>query len=606
MTEDSILQSLADSNRQTEARATLRGLLDSAPTTMAYMTWRRRLPPVETSRRVAILASYTIETIEPFLDVEAYLSGWRPVPTFIQYEQWRSALFNGAMFDEIEPEAVVVLVHAEELFPRVPTSANNTLDLLETALHAFRSKRSTPLFLGLVADPPMLHERGLGLGSARDRVATVTRANTRVLKLAAEIPDVHILDVPAWAAAYGAGWYDRRSYLNNASLVSHKAMPALARGLARTIGCLFRTRRKLLAVDLDNTLWGGIVGEDGVDGLALAETWPGPAYVEFQEFLRDLRASGVLLAVVSKNELADALAVFNAREEMVLGWNDFSACRVNWSNKVENLVQIAEELKIGLDAIVFADDSALECASVRETLPMVEVVELGNEPSQFAEKILRSQSFDTISVSREDAIRADGYKAEQKRQDLRETHKDFDSFLSGINLRVEIRSVDGQTAPRAHQLLGRTNQFNISLERPTLEEVVGRIDHGAGLYQVSLSDRFGEYGIIAVVELRAGSRGVAISNLAISCRALGRRVEDGLLAFCCDQAVQSGASVLSAHYRKGPRNDQVRALLERHGFSVVDTNDSMIDFEINLLQGRIDWPRHIGVDLPARAGERAS
>lgn len=595
--EDAIARLLGDPERQAEARAALRDALDARPATMSYMSWRRRLPAAATRRLVAILCSFTIETIAPFLEVEAYLSGWRAAPAFAQYGAWRNVLFDGDMPGEIEPEACALLLHAAELLPE-GGAVDDALGLLESGVRAFRAARGTPLLLGLLADPPAPHALALGPTPARRRAAAVARLNARIAELAAELPDVHVLDVPAWLAAVGDGWYDPAGFLSSLSLVSHKAMPALARGLARTMGCLYRPRRKLLAVDLDNSLWGGIVGEDGVDGLALGEDWPGPAYLAFQRFLRELRASGVLLTVVSKNEEADARAVFDSRPEMVLGWDDFSGHRVNWRDKASNLVEIAEELGLGLDSFVFADDSPMECALIRETLPMVEVVELGKDPAGFGERILRTQAFDTLVVSEADSKRAGSYLAERRRKSLRETVKDYESFLAGIDLRLRIRRAEPGSVERIHQLLGRTNQFHLSLERPSLEAVRGLALSGAELYSAELVDRFGDYGIIGVVQLQPQEDGLEIRNLAISCRALGRRVEDALLGFCSDVAARQGKPALLARFRKGPRNMQVTTVLERHGFGVLRDDAETTDYARDLRRQRIAWPRHIDVEVP--------
>jgi FkbH-like protein len=302
---------------------------------------------------------------------------------------------------------------------------------------------------------------------------------------------------------------------------------------------------------------------------------------------------------VSKNNLEDARAVFATRPEMLLSWDDFSAIRVNWQDKVSNLRQIAEELGLGLDSFVFADDSPLECGYVRAALPQMQVVELGSDPSLFSERLLDTQAFDTLHISEEDRKRAAGYAAEAARKHLRSLVVDLESFLADCDLRVSIRPADRTTLHRIHQLLGKTNQFHLTLARPTREELDVAGHSGDRLFSVHLRDRFGDYGLIGVLELQPGTQVMEIANLAVSCRALGRGVEDAMVAFARESAASRGIKRLKAAWVRGPRNEQVHDYLWRVGFQGHPRSEGKVDFELAIGDGVLAYPYYIKVDTYA-------
>ena len=591
---------LCDTGRQTEARARLRSVLDEAPTTMNYMQWLGRLPPADTVRQVAVLSSFTVETMAPFLDVEAFTAGWWVAPRFMQYGEWRTALAAPERLSEPTPEACVVLLHGDAVLGSEDDGGTAGIGWVVDLLRGFRQQSTIPLFIGLLAEPPARHALSLGEGPAEGRPRALAMAQDSLVALALELDDVHLLDLPAWLGGENSEVFDERGYLNNLSLLTGRGMAVVARGIARHVGCLFRPRRKVLVVDLDDTLWGGIVGEDGVDGIALGEVWPGPAYLAFHRTLRDLRRSGILLAICSKNEEADARAVFERRPEIILAWDDFSAYQINWRNKAENLIELAEELGLGLDSFVFVDDSPKECDLVRQALPMVEVVELGKRPEAFSDQLLACQAFDVLRVTREDAIRAESYRHEQKRSEIAALAGNLDTFYRSMKLRLSIRPAEARTLERIHKLLNKTNQFNLTLDRPTLDEIRRRVGTDSHIYSAELRDRFGDYGIIAALELNAKANQLCIANMAVSCRALGCLVEDSLLAFSSAQAHAQGATALVADFVPGPRNSQVPEALRRLGFSTATEEDQR--FVCELADGGIAKPPHIAIETPRDIG----
>ena len=631
MTDTEIVQLLAAPERQTEARSRLRDTLDAQPRTLAYKQWLQRLPApagaagaankAPAQQLVWLLSSFTLETLEPFFQVEAYLSGWRAQTHYVQYGSWQNALLQPTAAGAAQPAAAVLVLHDAELlgddFTVPPAQA---LERLNGLLGAWRARCATPLFVALVAAPPLAHGRahgpgsdpsnGLAFGSAGQRGPALARAAFMldVRTLCGTQRDMHFLDLQAAAAARTAPWFDGAGYLRTGSVFQHAALPAVARCLARHLACVFKPRRKVLVLDMDNTLWGGVVGEDGVHGIQLGQDFPGSAYVAFQHMALALRESGVLLALASKNNEADAMAVFAERPEMVLKPEHFSARRINWQDKASNIASMADALGLGLDAFVFADDSALECAQVRQALPQVEVVELGADPVRFVDAVLRTQAFDALHISEEDRQRADSYNAEAGRQQLRAQVSDIASFLADCQLKLALQPATPATLERMHQLMGKTNQFNFTLLRPDKAALQALMQAGGQLYSAALTDRFGDYGLIGILHVQPPAAGAAgadfhIANMALSCRALGRGVEDALLAYARERAIAAGCNRLCVRTVRGPRNQQVLDYLDNKGFARALDNEQEVLFALPLPgadapPGSLAWPSFVQVQMP--------
>ncbi len=598
MDETELQQLLLHPDRQVSARSALRDVLDAAPRTLTYKHWLSRLPAAtapDEQHCVALLSSFTLETLEPFLQVEAYASGWRARTTYVQLGRWQNALLEWPTALADDTDVVVLLLHDAELLGEdFSTAPEDALNRLQALLQIWRSRSAKPLFLGVVKAPtsPNAQAFDVHLGRAARRDAF----QRGLIPLGQQLKDVHLLDLNADSIGI-AQWFDPRGYLTTRSVFVHRVLPPVARVLARSLACLFRPRRKVLVLDMDNTLWGGVVGEDGVDGIALGQEFPGSAFLNLQRMALDLRQTGVLLALASKNNESDAMAVFERRPEMLLKPEHFSARRINWIDKPANIAAIAQQLGLGLDSFVFADDSAMECAQVRETLPEVEVVELGQDPSRFVDLILRTQAFDTIRVTDEDRHRADSYAAEANRQELRSAVTDLASFLADCRLHLSLLPASGATVDRIHQLLGKTNQFNFSLLRPSKEVLLGLMERGGCLYAASLSDRFGDYGLIGILQVTQTGTQFEIENMALSCRALGRGVEDAMLAYAHSRALAAGCTSLAARVVRGPRNQQVLQYLDSKGFTRAAEVAGEVDFRVPTGSGVLPWPDFIAVEL---------
>ena len=338
--------------------------------------------------------------------------------------------------------------------------------------------------------------------------------------------------------------------------------------VARKVRSRVRTPAKVLALDADNTLWGGIVGEDGLDGLQLSDDHPGRSFRLFQQAIRSLKDRGVMLVLVSRNDEADVLRVLDEHPEMVLRREDFVASRINWAPKSQNLKELAEELNVGLDSFVFVDDDPANRAEVSANAPEVLVVPLPVNPISYTETLSSLWCFDGLQGTTEDPSRPQLMQQQSKRDQLRADASDPDAWLKSLNLRAEMRRATERDLPRIAQLVQKTNQFNLSLKRRSLDELRPLLADAA-VFTIRAADQFGDYGMIGVVIARPNNdNALAIDTFLLSCRALGRGIETAALHELLQLARNRGHSEVLAPFVVGPRNTPIRKFLEQSGFDL--------------------------------------
>ncbi|QRE72410.1 HAD-IIIC family phosphatase [Methylobacterium aquaticum] len=342
--------------------------------------------------------------------------------------------------------------------------------------------------------------------------------------------------------------------------------------VARLVGARLGRSAKALVLDLDDTLWGGTVGEDGPAGIVVGQgSALGESFLALQAYARDLARRGIVLAVCSKNDPETARLPFAEHPDMLLRLPDFAAFVANWDDKATNLRRIAQDLRLGLDALVFVDDNPFERALVREHLPMVAVPEVPDEPALVARCLADAGYFEAVTLTEEDRGRAGAYARDGERRapgtpDFGQT--DLAGTLAGLGMRLVWRRFDALGLPRIVQLVNKTNQFNLTTRRLREAEAAALIDDpGAVTLQMRLVDRLGDNGVIAVVIGRFSGTDLVVETWLMSCRVLGRRVEEGTLAVLAAEAARRGARRLVGLYRASGRNGMVADLYPRLGFA---------------------------------------
>ncbi len=524
-------------------------------------------PPVAPTR-LAVLGSATLSHLLAAIRLGGMRRGlWiDTIETgFGQYRQFLHEPVSGA-----EPDAVLLSLDAHHLTAGPDVTA--VIDDIRALWHRIRDRLGCPILQQAVLPVhlPILGENEHRLASSRARM--VVRLNA-ALRDAADRDGVDILAVDDHAARDGiARWHDRGLWHRAKQEIALGAAPLYGELVARWLAARLGKSAKCLVLDLDNTLWGGVVGDDGLDGIRLGPgSAEGEAFAAFQAYALALSRRGVILAVCSKNEEATALAPFTDHPDMVLRRSDIAAFVANWSDKPANLRAIAATLAIGLDAMVFLDDSRFERDLVRRELPMVGVPEPGDDPACYAAALAEGGYFEAVAVTAEDRDRTAQYQANHARAALRGAATDLDAYLRGLSMTLTWRRFDPVGLPRIVQLVNKTNQFNLTGQRIGEPEARGVMtDPDAFGLQFRLADRFGDNGMIAVViGRRQGDGDIAIGTWLMSCRVLGRQVEQAMLGVVAGQAAAMGGRRLIGAYVPTPRNAMVRDHYAGLGFTAL-------------------------------------
>ncbi len=398
--------------------------------------------------------------------------------------------------------------------------------------------------------------------------AMVTEFNVRLAGLARDRGAL-LFDAARVAALVGHGrWFDDGLWNRSKIPFALDAVPLWADHVARLLGAARGKARKCLVLDLDNTLWGGIIGDDGLEGIKLGQgSSDGEAHLAVQAMALDLKARGVVLAVVSKNEDAAARLPFQKHPEMLLREADIAVFLANWNDKATNIAHVATTLNIGVDALLFLDDNPAERARVRQMLPQVAVPEVPADPSLYPMMVMGSGWFDAVALSDDDLKRAEQYRANAERSVALQQIGDYDDYLASLDMACELSAFDGIGRARIAQLINKSNQFNLTTRRYTEAEVAAaEAEPQVFDLQVRLVDRFGDTGMISVVIARASGEEWLIDTWLMSCRVLGRRVEEAVLASLVQGARAAGAKRLVGEWLPSPKNAMVERHYEKLGF----------------------------------------
>ncbi|HOD83370.1 MAG: hypothetical protein BWX88_02919 [Planctomycetes bacterium ADurb.Bin126] len=400
---------------------------------------------------------------------------------------------------------------------------------------------------------------------------------------------VTVHDVDHLSAAAGRwNWSDARFFHHAKMPCGPEHLCTYAHSVASVIASQAGLSHKCLVLDLDNTLWGGVVGDDGLGGIRLGHATPeGEAYLAFQQYLKELRLRGVVLAVCSKNEDAIAREAFEKHPEMVLRLDDISCFVANWNDKAANLRQIAAELNIGLNSLVFVDDNPAERELVRTLAPEVAVPELPEDPSGYIQALEKHRYFQLVSLNAEDIQRTNSYKANAARKQAQAQASNIEEFLQALDMTGLVQDVNEHSLERTVQLLQRSNQFNLTTRRHTAAQVMAMMSDPAWeTTTITLKDRYGDNGLISVLLARREGRALVIDTWVMSCRVLKRGVEHLALNHLARQAARRGLDRLRGEYIPTPKNILVKDHYASLGFAPAGTDtDGRTWWELDLA----DW-----------------
>jgi FkbH-like protein len=535
--------------------------------------------------RLAVLGSSTLTHLLPAIRV----AGLRRNIWIDTYENdygqyWQELADPGSALHEFRPTAVLLALDAHELAAGVTAAMDP--EAVEAALTEITERiRATWRQARETLHCPVLHQAALPvhlplLGNNEHRLAGsratfLSRLNTRLRTMADEA-GVDILALDDRAALDGLrSWHDPGLWHRAKQEVSHTAAPMYGDLVGRWVAAKQGRSFKCLVLDLDNTVWGGVIGDDGMEGIELGQGSPlGEAYVAFQDYARELSRRGVILAVCSKNDEANAVEPFEKHPEMVLRRGDIASFVANWSDKAANIRAIAEELNIGLDSLVFVDDNPFERDLVRQELPMVAVPEVSDDPAGYPIALADAGYFEGLSVTDEDRERTSQYHGNKARDALKASTTDLPAYLRGLEMQLIVKAFDRLGLRRIVQLINKSNQFNLTTRRYTDEDVIAVMaDPEAFGLQLRLVDRFGDNGVIAIVIGRLQmNKDLLIDTWLMSCRVLGRQVEPTTLNLIAQRAAQLGARRLVGEYIPTRKNGMVKDHYAKLGFTIMETD----------------------------------
>lgn len=436
---------------------------------------------------------------------------------------------------------------------------------------------------------------------------TMTESFNERLRDWARDGGIVIADIARLAASIGyERWDDPRHWHASKLPFSPEFTPVYADVIARVVGALKGKAKKVLVLDLDNTLWGGVIGDDGLDGIVLGQgSATGEAFVAIQNYALDLRRRGIVLAVCSKNEEETARLPFKNHPEMALKEGHIAVFQANWNDKASNLRAIAEKLNLGVDSLVFLDDNPAEREQVRRELPVVAAPELPEDPAYFPRHLAAAGYFETVAFSEEDRRRAEQYQANAVRAELMSNASDMDSYLRSLDMICRIGFVSSVCRARVAQLINKSNQYNLTTRRYTEAEIADMETRPDKLLlQVRLTDRFGDNGIISVVIVDKTAREWDIGAWLMSCRVLGRRVENAVLTTLVDLARAQEATTLIGNYVPSTKNRIVQDHYKKLGFKLTSASESgatVWRLDLNAYT-EPELPMHIEVELAETAG----
>ena len=555
--------------------------------------------------KVAILSSFTLNGLSETLHVkcsdleiryQSYVSG---------YNQYNQEILNSkSKLYNFSPDVTFLIIDVRNFFGNSFHFAHNISDderkilakekinELKNLIQTFENNSKSKLVITTLNvpyySPNGIIETKLEFGFHE----MIEEINTSLRQISKNHVSLYVYDFRQFISKFGENnIFDYRQFHLGDIQIAFNFIPYLANDLMSYIKPMCGTNRKCIVLDLDNTLWGGIVGEDGFDGIELGDTPNGKAFVEFQKELLSLWNQGIILAINSKNNLEDAMKVISEHPNMILREKNFANIQINWDDKAINLKKIADEINIGLNSMVFFDDDKINCERIKQEFPEVLTVNLFGDPSQFSTILKELNDFNVLQRTAEDKKRGEMYSQQRERKNLERNVSNLNDFLNELDIRVKIKKSNNFLIPRISQLTLKTNQFNLTTRRYQEEEIrnlSNDTNFSVGCAQVL--DKFGDNGVTGVYIVKKNETYWTIDTFLLSCRIMGRGVENAILSQILKEAKLNGVEELRAEFIPTPKNKPAENFLADYGFTKQD------NFWVYKLNNDIKSPNHLKVE----------
>jgi FkbH-like protein len=585
---------------------------------LSFVDYLRQLPELRKAAsgqplRIAILRSYTVEPIEPVLSVRLLLDGFTPTIWFGGFNQYvQEVLDNQSELYRFQPDVVLLLARLDELVPAfVDDFAGTTPAEWDQQLAA--KARELAHLAGRVAartsaqviiqNASLSRLPYFGVVDAQQedgQTHLIHRFNQTLTGAAVQTAGVFVWDFDGFVREIGtANLLDPKMWWVSRNPFRQAAYPALVGDLMRYLRSAVGRAKKCIVLDLDNTLWGGVAGEDGLEGIQLGHTYPGNCFRAFQQELLTLYNRGVLLAINSKNNESDAWEIIDGHPDMILRRQHFAATRINWQDKAANMRELARELNLGVDSFVYIDDNPAECELIRRECTGCDVVMLPDKPYLIPDIPSRLAGVENIRLTEEDRRKGDIYRAQAQRAEQQQQYSNLDDFLRSLEMEVSIEPAASFSIPRIAQLTQKTNQMNMTTRRYTEAQVQQLASAPASaVFSVAAKDRFGDHGIIGVFILKFTGDECRIDTFLLSCRVIGRRIEAAMMAWIADIARARGLRRITAEFIPTAKNQPAAGFYDTVGFRKIDETTFVGD----IVDGMMPYPSTIalrGASKPA-------
>ena len=535
-------------------------------------------------KRIAILGGSTTFDIKDILEIFLLAEGIKPIFYESEYNKYyEDALFNKEL-ELFNPEIIYIHTSYRNInyFPEISNSKEEVEELLKKEVEKFHSIWSTLTnkYNCTIIQNNFEYPKNRTLGNFErtshiGKINFIDKLNGKIVEYAENNNNFYINDINYLSASLGLEkWHDLSMWYGYKYCLSFEAIPYLSKNISNIIKAILGKNKKCIVLDLDNTLWGGVIGDDGVNNIKIGtETAIGEAYTEFQKYVKQLKEIGVVLAVSSKNEDNIAKEGLNL-PDMILKEKDFYSIKANWNPKFENISNIAKEINIGVDSIVFMDDNPAERELVKGNLPMVEVPDIGSNIVDYIDHIDKNGYFEIINLSKEDLERNKFYEMNKKRENEKSAYSSYEDFLKSLDMQAEIDFIKPIYTDRIAQLTNKTNQFNLTTKRYTLSDIENiSKDSNKIIIYGRLKDKFGDNGLISIIIGKIEEKNLHIDLWLMSCRVLKRDMEKAMLDFLVEYCNKNNIENIYGYYYKTSKNDMVKDHYLELGFECLEKND---------------------------------
>lgn len=559
--------------------------------------------------KIAILSSFTVQGLDEILFVKCFQQGIKTKIYLAPYNQYNQEVVNSkSKLYEFNPDLVILMIDSisylgdywlnpyQLAISRRKKFIKTKSDEIEKLISRLQSNSEAKIIVHNFNVP---QHSPLGILENKQEYGfhdSIRQLNANLQKMSINDPSLFVFDYDSFCSKRGSSnTLDYKLYYLADMRLPTNYLIELCDDYLGYLKPLVSIIKKCIVLDLDNTLWGGILGEVGFEGIQLGPTPEGRSYWEFQKYLLSFYQRGILLAINSRNNLDEVLKVLREHPYMVLREEHFASIKANWQDKATNMKSIADELNIGLDSFVFFDDDPFNRELIHKSLNEVSVVDLPEDKSLYLDTLMGLNDFNTLQITDEDKQRGKMYVFERKRQELEKSVSNIDEFVKSLGVRIKIERANEYSIPRISQLTQKTNQFNMTTRRYLEDQIkIFNSDEKYIVLSAEVIDKFGEYGLTGVVIIKKENSAWIIDNFLLSCRVLGRRIEESILAHLVREAKKGKAKKLVGEFIKTEKNLPAENFYQNNGFELIDKQEGLERWEFDCM---LDYncPQHVKI-----------